>query len=117
MKIYTIQEITHFYSPVVNKYFPRDTSSTITAFKNKQEASKFVKDLNFKKFKDICKQNQLVKYIPDAENLTKIQQDFVVNNSVIFEENYILKMKPSQIEEFMRVFNLNFYATNEIELQ
>lgn len=117
MKIYTLQEVTYFYSPVVNKFFPKDSSNTVEAFKNKEDANKKVNELNIKKMKDICKRNILSKYIPDSENLTKTQQEFIASNSVIFEENFIARMSKIQIQDFMKVFNLEFYKANEIELK
>lgn len=116
MRIYEVQELSYFYSAVMSKFFPKNSTASIVAFKKKEDANKRVKKLNIEKFKNICEENNLIKYIPDKENLTTTQIKFIKDNNFIMEDNFLLKQKTNKIEEFMSVFNLNFYCVNDIEL-
>lgn len=117
MKIYELQEVEYFFSPVMNKFFPKDSSKTIVAFKTKKAAMESVREMNVKRLKEICKEDKVCKYIPDLENLTKFQQEYVKSNAIVLDDDFISRMKNKMLENFMIAFNLNFYAINEVELK
>lgn len=117
MKAYTIQKINYFFSPVVNRYFPKDSSTTLEGFKNKQKALEKAQELNIETFKSICKENKICKYIPDFDNLTNFQKEFIKDNNLIIEDKFLSKLNKNIIINFINTFNINFYSINEIEIQ
>lgn len=109
MMIYLVSEIEYFYSPAIDRRIKGTTTVPLEAFDNKQDAVLFCGSSSIKKINNLINSGKIKQFIPSF--LTEEKENFLKKHNI-----KDFKVKSELIEEFMKVFEFNFYVVNEVKL-